>query len=84
MAGVVIIGAGECGTRAALARRGRRREGTATLIGAAPDAPHEHPQLSRPEGNAALRKDIATEAAHTVAIDEKADAAFSAAPEAGA
>lgn len=84
MAGVVIIGAGECGTRAALAPRERGHDGTVTLIGAESGASYERPPLSGHKGNAALRKDIATEASRTVAIDKEADAAIIAVPEAGA
>jgi 3-phenylpropionate/trans-cinnamate dioxygenase ferredoxin reductase subunit len=47
MAGMVIIGAGECGTRAALALRKAGYDGVVTLIGAEPHAPYERPPLSK-------------------------------------
>jgi 3-phenylpropionate/trans-cinnamate dioxygenase ferredoxin reductase subunit len=47
MTGIVIIGAGECGTRAALALREAGYDGAATLIGAEPHAPYERPPLSK-------------------------------------
>ena len=47
MAGMVIIGAGECGTRAALALREAGYGGDVTLIGAEPHAPYERPPLSK-------------------------------------
>ena len=47
MAGMVIVGAGECGTRAALALREAGYDGPVTLIGAEPHAPYERPPLSK-------------------------------------
>jgi 3-phenylpropionate/trans-cinnamate dioxygenase ferredoxin reductase subunit len=47
MAGMVIIGAGECGTRAALALRQAGYDGAVTLLGAEPHAPYERPPLSK-------------------------------------
>lgn len=47
MAGMVIIGAGECGTRAALALREAGYAGAVTLIGAEPHMPYERPPLSK-------------------------------------
>ncbi len=44
---MVIVGAGECGTRAAFALRENGWEGRVTLIGAEPDAPYERPPLSK-------------------------------------
>ena len=46
-AGMVIVGAGECGTRAAFALRENGWEGRVTLIGAESDAPYERPPLSK-------------------------------------
>ncbi|WP_112608766.1 NAD(P)/FAD-dependent oxidoreductase (plasmid) [Rhizobium sp. WW22] len=43
----VIIGAGECGARAAFALREKGFEGEITLIGAEPLAPYERPPLSK-------------------------------------
>lgn len=47
MAGIVIIGAGECGARAAFALRERGCEGDVTLIGSEIHAPYERPPLSK-------------------------------------
>ena len=44
---MVIVGAGECGTRAAFALRENGWEGRVTLVGAEPDAPYERPPLSK-------------------------------------
>lgn len=46
-AGMVIIGAGECGTRAAFALREAGYDGTITLVGAEPHLPYERPPLSK-------------------------------------
>ena len=43
----VIVGAGECGARAAFALREKGFEGDITLIGAEPLAPYERPPLSK-------------------------------------
>ncbi|RWO94302.1 MAG: ferredoxin reductase [Mesorhizobium sp.] len=45
--GIVIVGAGECGTRAAFALRERGYEETVTLIGKEPHLPYERPPLSK-------------------------------------
>ena len=45
--GMVIVGAGECGTRAALALREAGYDGPVTLIGAEPHPPYERPPLSK-------------------------------------
>lgn len=45
--GMVIVGAGECGTRAAFALRENGWEGPITLVGAEPDVPYERPPLSK-------------------------------------
>jgi 3-phenylpropionate/trans-cinnamate dioxygenase ferredoxin reductase subunit len=47
MPGMVIIGAGECGTRAALALREAGYDGPVTLVGAEPHPPYERPPLSK-------------------------------------
>ena len=54
-AGMVIVGAGECGARAAFALRENGYEGPVTLIGAELHAPYERPPLS---------KDAITDEAH--------------------
>ncbi|MGX5850608.1 NAD(P)/FAD-dependent oxidoreductase [Mesorhizobium sp. PL10] len=45
--GMVIIGAGECGGRAALALRDLGYEGPVTLVGDEPHLPYERPPLSK-------------------------------------
>lgn len=47
MAGMVIIGAGECGTRAAFALREAGYDGRVTLVGSEPHLPYERPPLSK-------------------------------------
>ncbi|WP_034857862.1 NAD(P)/FAD-dependent oxidoreductase, partial [Sinorhizobium sojae] len=44
---IVIVGAGECGARAAFALREKGFEGQVTLVGAEPHAPYERPPLSK-------------------------------------
>ena len=46
---MVIIGAGECGTRAAFALRENGWDGAITLIGAEHGLPYERPPLSKPD-----------------------------------
>ena len=46
-AGMVIIGAGECGARAALTLREIGYAGSVTLVGAEPHLPYERPPLSK-------------------------------------
>lgn len=46
-AGMVVVGAGECGTRAALALRAAGWDGPVTLVGAEVHAPYERPPLSK-------------------------------------
>ncbi|MBA1140132.1 FAD-dependent oxidoreductase [Mesorhizobium sp. CCANP35] len=46
-AGMVIIGAGECGGRAALALRELGYDGSVTLVGDEPHLPYERPPLSK-------------------------------------
>lgn len=47
MAGMVIVGAGECGTRAALALREAGYDGPVTLFGSELHPPYERPPLSK-------------------------------------
>jgi 3-phenylpropionate/trans-cinnamate dioxygenase ferredoxin reductase subunit len=54
----VIIGAGEAGTRAALALRDRDA-GPVTLLGAEPHPPYERPPLSKPTGDGVTIRAIA-------------------------
>ncbi|TIR18795.1 MAG: ferredoxin reductase [Mesorhizobium sp.] len=63
MAGMVIIGAGECGGRAALALRDLGYDGPVTLVGDEPHLPYERPPLSKEAmtGEAPAIKAIATE-----------------------
>ncbi|QFQ87075.1 ferredoxin reductase [Paracoccus kondratievae] len=58
MNGMVIIGAGECGTRAAFALREAGWSGPVTLIGTEPGVPYERPPLSKPRDGIVLRKPI--------------------------
>ena len=46
-AGMVIVGAGECGARAALALRENGYQGPVTLVGDEPHQPYERPPLSK-------------------------------------
>ena len=46
-AGMLIVGAGECGARAALALRERGYDGPVTLVGDEPHLPYERPPLSK-------------------------------------
>lgn len=55
--GMVIVGAGECGARAALALREQGHAGPVTLIGAEPHLPYERPPLSK-QGMAADRPEM--------------------------
>ncbi|MFZ2099626.1 MAG: FAD-dependent oxidoreductase [Oricola sp.] len=61
MSGIVIIGAGECGVRAAFALREAGFEGSVTLIGNEPHLPYERPPLSK--GYPVTVKPIAAEEA---------------------
>ncbi|WP_043616185.1 NAD(P)/FAD-dependent oxidoreductase [Ensifer sp. ZNC0028] len=47
MGSIVIVGAGECGARAAFALREKGCDGKVTLIGAEPHLPYERPPLSK-------------------------------------
>lgn len=60
MAGMVIVGAGECGTRAALTLRQAGWDGAVTLIGAEPEIPYERPPLSKPAEGVPAPTPIAT------------------------
>ncbi|AZO04487.1 MULTISPECIES: FAD-dependent oxidoreductase [unclassified Mesorhizobium] len=64
MAGMVIIGAGECGGRAALALRDLGYDGPVTLVGDEPHPPYERPPLSKDAmtGEAPSIKAIASDA----------------------
>ena len=46
-AGMLIVGAGECGARAALTLRERGYDGPVTLVGNEPHLPYERPPLSK-------------------------------------
>ncbi len=58
MPGIVIIGAGECGARAAFALRERGFAGDITLIGSEIHAPYERPPLSKEIENGVVRHKI--------------------------
>lgn len=67
MSGIVILGTGECGVRAAFAARDFGFEGPITLIGEEAGLPYERPPLSKPEADRAILKPICT----TLALAEK-------------
>jgi 3-phenylpropionate/trans-cinnamate dioxygenase ferredoxin reductase subunit len=70
MGGIVIIGAGECGARAAMALREEGYDGAVTLIGTETGFPYERPPLSKPAGREVERKEIwGAEKAGLAAID---------------
>jgi 3-phenylpropionate/trans-cinnamate dioxygenase ferredoxin reductase subunit len=70
MDGIVIIGAGECGTRAAFALREAGYRGSVTLVGAEPHLPYERPPLSKPMNGAVQMKLIcAKDALEAAGID---------------
>jgi len=56
MSGMVIVGAGECGTRAALTLRADGYDGPVTLVGAETGDPYERPPLSKPDPDASPRR----------------------------
>jgi 3-phenylpropionate/trans-cinnamate dioxygenase ferredoxin reductase subunit len=58
MAGIVIIGAGECGIRAAFAARDAGYEGAITVVGDEQTLPYERPPLSKPDASGAVEKPI--------------------------
>ncbi|SPH25059.1 Rhodocoxin reductase [Defluviimonas aquaemixtae] len=58
MAGIAIIGAGECGIRAAFAARDAGYEGAISVIGDEPVPPYERPPLSKPDETGAIEKPI--------------------------
>jgi 3-phenylpropionate/trans-cinnamate dioxygenase ferredoxin reductase subunit len=60
MDGIVIIGAGEAGTRAAFALREAGFSGSVTLVGTEPHLPYERPPLSKPLEGAVQMKAICT------------------------
>ncbi len=70
MDGIVIIGAGESGTRAAFALREAGYAGPVTLVGGEPHLPYERPPLSKPMNGAVQMKLICAEdALQAVGID---------------
>lgn len=58
MAAMVIVGAGECGTRAAFALRESGWDGDIVLIGNEPGLPYERPPLSKPGTDGVSRRSI--------------------------
>ena len=62
-AGMLIVGAGECGARAALTLRERGYDGPVTLVGDEPHLPYERPPLSKEAmtGEASAIKAIASD-----------------------
>lgn len=61
-AGIVIVGAGECGTRAALSLREAGFDGPVTLAGVEAGSPYERPPLSKPGEGGVQRREIASAA----------------------
>lgn len=55
---LVIVGAGECGTRAAFALREQGWTGEIILIGAETGLPYERPPLSKPNEAGSVRREI--------------------------
>ena len=76
MAGMVIIGAGEAGARAAQALREHGYEGSITLLGDETHAPYERPPLSKSvmlaDGAPAIAYIFTAEKAHDLKIDWRA------------
>ena len=58
MPGIVIIGAGECGIRAAFTARDAGYEGAITVVGDEQTLPYERPPLSKPDASGAVEKPI--------------------------
>lgn len=70
MGGIVIIGAGECGTRAAFALREAGFLEAVTLVGSEPHLPYERPPLSKPiEGAVQLKPICGAQALEASGID---------------
>jgi 3-phenylpropionate/trans-cinnamate dioxygenase ferredoxin reductase component len=65
---IVVIGAGDCGTRAALAIREKGFTGSVTLVGDEPSEPYERPPLSKALLDNAPAKPI-TSVAELLALD---------------
>lgn len=63
MAGIVIVGAGECGLRAAFAARNAGYAGEITVIGAETALPYERPPLSKPDAAGVIEKPITSKEA---------------------
>lgn len=68
MVGIVIIGAGECGMRAAFTARDTGYQGPITVIGDESALPYERPPLSKPDAAGAVEKPITS----LEALSEKA------------
>ncbi len=70
MSGIVIIGAGEAGTRAAFALREAGFSGPVTLVGTEPHLPYERPPLSKPlDGVVRMKTICSTETLSVAGID---------------
>jgi 3-phenylpropionate/trans-cinnamate dioxygenase ferredoxin reductase component len=61
MTGIVIVGAGECGTRAAFSAREAGFKGPITLFGQESGMPYERPPLSKSDAGVVVRRVICTE-----------------------
>jgi 3-phenylpropionate/trans-cinnamate dioxygenase ferredoxin reductase component len=60
MVGIVILGGGDCGLRAAFAAREQGYAQPITIIAAEPGLPYERPPLSKPDKNGVIEKPICT------------------------
>lgn len=74
MNGIVIIGAGEAGARAAFALRETGFSGSVTLVGTEPHLPYERPPLSKPlDGTVQMKAICSAETLETASIDYRPD-----------
>lgn len=62
MLGIVILGAGECGVRAAFSARDHGYSGPITIVGEEAGLPYERPPLSKPDAQGIVRKPITSAA----------------------
>jgi 3-phenylpropionate/trans-cinnamate dioxygenase ferredoxin reductase component len=58
MSGIVILGGGECGSRAAFSARDQGYSGPITIVGEEMGLPYERPPLSKPDAQGIIRKPI--------------------------
>ncbi|WP_040482754.1 NAD(P)/FAD-dependent oxidoreductase [Yoonia vestfoldensis] len=58
MSGIVILGGGECGSRAAFSARDQGYSGPITIVDEETGLPYERPPLSKPDAQGIIRKPI--------------------------